>query len=85
VKYGGLKILDRAVWVGDPDQHPIGSSGKVRQLAFTADPQPGVAAEQAYVDWGGGVEGWADIGIDVVSCETAGKRDIAPWNEVYPP
>jgi hypothetical protein len=69
-----IQEQDRVVWVGDPSVRPVGSSGKARVISA-----PYLANGFILVGWGGGNEGPERVGVDVVSCEEAGRRGIEPW------
>jgi hypothetical protein len=66
-----LRVLDTAVWNGDPAERPVGSSGKVRDVRGRGP------SRAVYVDWGRGEQGWYPR-RELLTVREAVQRGIEP-------
>lgn len=73
---GRLNCQDMAIWNGDGDVRPVGSSGKVRDVRFACDGRaPGLEYE---ISWGGGRDEWHSE-REVLTVRQAANRGVEPW------
>lgn len=68
-----LREQDTAIWVGDDEVYPVGSSGKVYE----------VDGKRVLVGWGDGLDTWCRVGSEVITPRQAANRGVEPWVSAF--
>ena len=80
-----LREQDYAIWVGDPDTMPTGSSGKVRMVYQPDATGAPMLRSLLDVSWGSGNDIVCREGDEVITVRQAYNRKIPPWEHVFDP